>query len=63
LHDIYTLFELNPGFALLALSHLFGDFITLSTDAQTHIMTVLPIVRLGADVVATSGSMGGLELQ
>ena len=61
LHDIYTFFELNPGSTLLAQSHLFRDFITPSVDAQTKTSIVLPIVRFGANVVGTSGSMGGQE--
>ena len=62
MHDIYTLFESNPGSALLVLSHLFGDFITPSADAQAHTSVVVPIVRFRANVVGTSGSMGGQEL-
>ena len=62
MHDIYTLFESNPGLALLVLSHLFGDFITPSADAQAHTSVVVPIVRFRANVVGTFGSMGGQEL-
>ena len=61
LHDTYTLFEPNPGSALLAQSHLFGDFFTPFADAQTQTSVVLPIVRFGVDFVGTSGSMGGQE--
>ena len=36
--------------------------VTPSVDAWTEIVAVLPIVRFGANVVGTSGSMGGQEL-
>ena len=62
MHDIYTIFELKLGSALLAQSHFFGDFITPFADAQKHTSTVLPIVRFGVDVIGTFGSMGGQEL-
>ena len=47
---------------MLAQSHHFGDLITLSVHAQTKTTTVLPIVRFEANVVGTSGSIGGQEL-
>ena len=59
MHDIYTLSELNLSFVLLALSHLFGDFITPFADAQTQTSAMLLIVRFGVDFVGTFGSIGG----
>ena len=61
LHDINTIFQPNLGSALLAQSHLLGDFITPSVDPQTQTLAMLPIVRFGVDVVRIFVSMGGQE--